>query len=63
MLNRSSQCSVGPRLLEEVVAGMLVVRKGVEPGRRSVGFKSVVEVDAIIVVDANVGDPKDTNVD
>ena len=40
-----------------------MVRKGVEPNRRSVGFKSVVEVDAIIVVDANVGDPKDTNVD
>ena len=40
-----------------------MVRKRVDPDRRSVGFKSVVEVDAIIVVDANVGDPKDTNVD
>ena len=34
-----------------------MVRKRVEPNRRSVGFKSVVEVDAIIMVDANVGDP------
>ena len=40
-----------------------MVRKRVEPDRRSVGFKSVVVVDAVIVVDANVGDPKDTNVD
>ena len=63
MLNWCPQLSVGTRLLKEVVAGMLVMGKGVEPNRRSVGFKSVVEVDAIIVVDANVGDPKDTNVD
>ena len=35
------------------------MRKGVEPNRRCVGFKSVIVVDAIIAVDANFVDPTD----
>ena len=49
-------------MLELVVEGMLVMRKGVDPSRRRfVGFNSVVVVDAIISVD--VVDQKDIDVD
>ena len=54
-------------MLEEVVDSLLVenrlvIKKGVEPNSRVVGFESIVVVDAIISVDANsvvVVDPRD----
>ena len=49
---------------EEVVgSSMLVMKNGVEPNGSVVGFESVVVVDAIISVDANVVDPRDMDVD
>ena len=65
-MNCCSACSVDPGLLmlEKVVASsLLVMKKGVEPNGRIVGFESLVVVDAIISVDANVVDPRDMDVD
>ena len=51
-------------MLEKVVASsLLVMKKGVEPNGRVVGFELLVVVDAIISVDANVVDPRDMDVD
>ena len=53
-------------IVEGRLVRRLVMRKGVEPKSRVVGFKSTVLVDAIISVDANsvvVVDPRDLVVD